>query len=83
MKINVNMDLTPKELRELLGLPDVDDFNRLMMDKLAERMEQGGEGYDPLTFFKPHMAGSAMDVFQKWMTAATGGAAAADKAGKS
>ena len=87
MKINVNMELTPKELRELFGLPEVDDFNRLMMDKLAERMQQGGEGYDPLTFFKSHMAGpmagSAMDVFQKWMATAAGGGVSTDKAGKS
>ena len=77
MKINMNVELTPKELRELLGLPDVEGFHQALMDKIRERMEQGMEGYDPLTFFKPYMTGSAvgMDVFQKWMKAAVGGAA--------
>lgn len=69
MKINMNVELTPKELRELLGLPDVDGFNRRMMEKLLERMEQGIEGYDPLTFFKPYAAGSnaGMDLLRQWM----------------
>ena len=79
MKINMNVELTPQELRELLGLPDVQGFHQDMMDKIRERMEQGMEGYDPLTFFKPYAAGSTMgmDVFQKWGKAAVGGAAKA------
>ena len=69
MKINVNVELTPKELRELLGWPDVERFNQDMMDQLRERMEQGLEGYDPMTFFKPYLSGSnaGMELMRKWM----------------
>ncbi|MGB0712940.1 MAG: DUF6489 family protein [Gammaproteobacteria bacterium] len=74
MKISMNVDLTPAELRKLLGLPDVEPFNENLMSKIQERMEAGMDGYDPLTLFKPYLAGSAagMDLFSKWMTAAMG-----------
>lgn len=76
MKISMNVDLTPAELRKLLGLPDVEPFNENLMNKIQERMEEGMDGYDPLTLFKPYMAGSAagMDLFSKWMAAAMGSA---------
>lgn len=73
MKINMNVELTPKELRELLGLPDVEEFNQVMMEKVIGRMEKEMEGYDPLTFFKTYMTGTGVGVelFRKWIAMQT------------
>ncbi|MGM0418836.1 MAG: DUF6489 family protein [Thermodesulfobacteriota bacterium] len=50
MKINISIDITPEELRESLGLPDLTSFNENLMTKLTERMESGK--FDPESFFK-------------------------------
>lgn len=47
MKINVEFDLTPAEFRQSLGLPDVESFQRDVMSRIQQRMEEGVEGYDP------------------------------------
>lgn len=47
MKINVEFDLTPAEFRQSLGLPDVDSFQRDVMARIQQRMEEDVEGYDP------------------------------------
>lgn len=74
MKINVQVDITPEELRRLMGLPDMESFNQEILNKVRERIEEGMEGYDPMNFFQPYMASSVsgMDFFQKWMSAVTG-----------
>jgi len=69
MKINIEVDLTPEELRKVLGWPDVEAFNQELLNRLKEQMASGAEGYDPLTLLKPYLAQSAgaMDGFQKMM----------------
>ena len=58
MKITVNFDITPEEMRKLFGLPDVEAFQRQLMDDIRERMMTGAEGYDPVKLFQPYMAGT-------------------------
>ena len=53
MKINVTMETTPAELREFLGLPEVQPFQAEMIDKIREQMQAGVEGFDPLTMMRP------------------------------
>jgi len=69
MKFNVDIDMTPEELRKVLGLPDVQQFQKDMMNKITEQMEAGVEGYDPLTLFKPYLTGGlgSMEALQKLM----------------
>nr|WP_299242887.1 hypothetical protein [uncultured Halomonas sp.] len=55
MKINVEFDLTPAEFRESLGLPDVEAFQRNMMERIQKQMEAGVEGYDPWSLMQPFM----------------------------
>lgn len=55
MKINVEFDLTPAEFRESLGLPDVEAYQRNMMDRIQQQMEAGVEGYDPWSLMQPFM----------------------------
>ena len=73
MKITVNFDITPQEMRKLLGLPDVEEFQRQMMDDLRERMQAGVEGYDPVKLFQPYVSGTlaSWDMFQKFLGAAS------------
>ena len=85
MNFKIDIEMTPEELRKVLGLPDVETFQKEMMDKIQERMEQGAEGYDPLTLFQPYMASSlgSMDSIQKMllgmMTTYTSGGKGSDK----
>lgn len=73
MKITVNFDITPQEMRKLLGLPDVEEFQRQMMNDLRDRMQAGVEGYDPVKLFQPYVSGTlaSWDMFQKFLGAAT------------
>ncbi|MCK7583076.1 MAG: DUF6489 family protein [Chromatiales bacterium] len=70
MKVTVDFDITPEEVRKLFGLPDVEAFQRQLMDDIRERMNAGVEGYDPLKLFQPYMAGTlaSWDFFQKMLT---------------
>lgn len=69
MNFKIDVEMTPEELRKVLGLPDVAAFQQEMMDKIQENMAAGAEGYDPLTLFQPYMANSlgSMDALQKMM----------------
>ena len=50
MKINVEFDLTPDEFRQSLGLPDVEAFQKNLLENIQRQMESGVEGYDPMSF---------------------------------
>ena len=69
MKFKIDIDMTPEEMRKVLGLPDVQQFQKDMMDKITQQMEEGVEGYDPLTLFKPYMTSGigSMETLQKLM----------------
>lgn len=49
MKINITIDITPEELRESLGLPDLNEFNKNLMEKMTAQFEDGK--IDPKAFF--------------------------------
>lgn len=70
MKISVDVEITPEEMRKLFGLPDVEDFQRQLMNDIRERMVAGSEGYDPIKLFQPYVAGTmaGWDLFQKMLT---------------
>jgi len=74
MNVKIDIDITPEEMRKLLGLPDVEAFQRQMLDDIRQRMVEGVEGYDPLKLFQPYLAGSlaSWDMFQKMFSAAVG-----------
>jgi hypothetical protein len=72
MNFKIDVDITPEEMRKLLGLPDVEAFQREMLDEIRKKMIEGVEGYDPLKLFQPYLSGSvaSWDMFQKMFTAA-------------
>ena len=73
MKISFDVEVTPEEMRKLLGLPDVEAFQRQLMDDIRERMVAGTEGYDPIKLFQPYVTGTmaSWDMFQKMLANAT------------
>ena len=67
MKIKIEVDTTPEEMRRFLGLPAVVDIQSDLLAKVRERMQAGAEGYDPLTLLRPFMPENlrSMEGFQK------------------
>jgi len=85
MNVKIDVDVTPEEMRKLLGLPDVETFQREMLEDIRKKMMEGADGYDPIKFFQPYLSGSvaSWDMFQKMFTAAVtprGGKGSADQA---
>ena len=78
MKINVTMDVTPAELREFLGLPDVQGLQAEMLDTIREQMKAGVEGFDPLSLMRPFIAPNlqGMEAMQRAFWSGVSGAAA-------
>ena len=46
MKINVEVDLTPEELRRFMGLPDVGVVHKQLLDQFAQRVASSSEQRD-------------------------------------
>ncbi|TVS18043.1 MAG: hypothetical protein EA417_04745 [Gammaproteobacteria bacterium] len=44
MKVNVEFEMTPEEMRRLLGLPDVAPVNDMIVDRLRDQVEKGLDG---------------------------------------
>ncbi len=84
MNIKVDLDITPDEVRRLMGLPDIQAFQDNLMTKIQEQMDAGVEGYDPQTLMRPFMANAfaSMDMFQKMMSGVAGMAGNSGGSGK-
>ena len=72
MNVKIDVDVTPEEMRRLLGLPDVEAFQREMLEDIRRKMLEGAEGYDPLKLFQPYLSSSvaSWDMFQNLFSAA-------------
>ncbi len=84
MKITIDVDMTPEELRRFLGLPDVTVLHEEMVEEMRARLA-GGEGFDPASLVGPMMATNvaAYETMQRafWNALAQSGKdAAADDA---
>ena len=75
MNIKIDIEMTPEEMRRLVGLPDVEAFNRELLEQIRQRMTAGVEGYEPMSLFQPYLSGAAasMDFFRRMMGMATTG----------
>lgn len=93
MKVTVNVDCTPEEARQFLGLPDVRPFQDEMMKIMREKSLESMKMMEPEAVMKlwgPMMnqgATMGMDMFRSMMTGAaqsamSKGAAARKKADK-
>ena len=55
MKINVDIEATPQELRTFFGLPDVEGLQRELMEEIRQKWKAGMEGFDPATLMAPFL----------------------------
>ncbi len=72
MNVKIDIDMSPEELRRLLGLPDVEPIQREMMEKLRAHMIEGVDGYDPIKLLQPYLTGTlaSWDLVQKLISIA-------------
>ena len=72
MKVNVEIDCTPKEARAFFGQPDVEAFNAWIVDQMKARFEQNMELLKPEELMKGWAAfgGQAQEQFRRFMEAA-------------
>jgi hypothetical protein len=68
MKITVDVDATPKELREFLGMPDVQPLQDEMLEQLRAHLHTGTGAFDPAVALKPLLAGNLQSV-ETWQKA--------------
>lgn len=47
MKIHIEIDASPQEVRSFFGLPDLEPMQRAWMSQLQDRIKQGMEAIDP------------------------------------
>lgn len=64
MKINIDMDLTPEEMRRLFGLPDMQPIHDEMLARMKKELD---ENLDPAKMIENYMTNSAasMEAFQR------------------
>lgn len=55
MKFTINLECTPVEARQFLGLPDIAPMQERMMEELEARMQDNIRNLDPETFVKTWM----------------------------
>lgn len=67
MKIKVEMDVSPDELRAFFGLPDVRALQEEMLAKVRESVLAGAAGLDPVAMMKPFLTPNmqAMEGLQR------------------
>jgi hypothetical protein len=73
--------MTPEEFRRAMGLPDVQELQKELMNKMMDKMMSGEDGYDALSLFQPMMKEgmSTMDQMQKTMMNMMSGYMGGDK----
>ena len=55
MKFTVDIDCTPEEARQFLGLPNIAPMQDRMMKELEAKMQENIQNLDPETFIKTWM----------------------------
>jgi hypothetical protein len=67
MKINIEIDLTPAEYREIFGLPNVGPVQDEFLDKIREKMLTSVDTYDPTKLLAPYLPENmrAMEKLQR------------------
>jgi hypothetical protein len=49
MKISITIDVTPDEVRESFGLPNLKPLHEDIVQTLRDHMQKGVQGFDPMT----------------------------------
>lgn len=67
MKIDLRVEATPQEMREFLGLPNLQPLQEEMLQTVRDNMRTGVAGFDALSLMKPMLPAQlhSMEVLQK------------------
>jgi U3 small nucleolar ribonucleoprotein component len=66
MKFTINIDCTPQEARTFLGLPDIEAFQKSMMEKAQARMEKQIKDLDAEALMKMWMPDGIAGTVKSW-----------------
>jgi len=85
MKITIDVDCTPEEARQFLGLPDVAPMQAALMTQIQERMEANMRAMEPEALFNTWLPAGlqGLEGLQKmfWTQMAGGSSAASAETG--
>lgn len=73
MKVNVSVEATAQEMREFLGLPNVQPLHDDILRTVRENIQRGTANFDPFGLMKPLLPAQmySMDMMHKfWETIA-------------
>ena len=62
MKIRVEVEVGPKELREFLGLPDVSGLQQDAIEALSKRLASSKDSLDPMALIKGMVPSGLLSV---------------------
>lgn len=67
MKITIDVEATPQEMREFFGLPNLAPLQDEILNTIRDNMKQGAAGFDPMTLMKPLFPAQmqSMEMLQK------------------
>ncbi len=67
MKFSIDIECSPKEARQFLGLPDVEEFQQRMMDQVQDKLGGHIAAMDPEALMKTWLplGAQAWEAFQK------------------
>lgn len=70
MKLSVDVDLTPEELRRLFGLPDLSPIQNLMIERITSQIEKGLDSNLMATMTRSLITGGlqSWDAYQKMLS---------------
>ena len=66
MKFTINIDCTPQEARTFLGLPDIETFQKSMMEKAQDRMEEQIKDLNAEDLMKMWMPDGIAGTVKSW-----------------
>ncbi len=55
MKISIDIEATPQEVREFFGLPNVQPLQNIIMGQIEDNVAKGVTGFDAMTMMKPFL----------------------------
>ena len=62
MKIKLDIDATPQELRRFFGLPDVEPMQQEVLDRMREKMLGAVDNLDPARLMRPFLPDQMQDL---------------------
>ncbi len=71
MKVTVEMDITPQEARQLMGMPDLEPMQKALLEKVQAKMESAIDDMnDPQALMKNYfpVGIQTMDQFQNFFS---------------